>query len=61
VRKRTDDVGRCSGVSFGNDKKVTGENADVGRLGTRTVGKDEVVVLSPPTVFNEQNIDQLNF
>ena len=32
-----------------------------GKLGSRTVGKDGVVVLGPPTVFNADNIDKFNF
>ncbi|MEU5885158.1 rhamnose ABC transporter substrate-binding protein [Spirillospora sp. NPDC047279] len=38
-----------------------GETFQAGKLGARTVGKDGVVVLGPPTVFNAANIDQFDF
>lgn len=39
---------------------LLGENG-AGKLGEYTIDKDGVVLLSPPTVFNKDNIDQFNF
>ena len=47
----------CSGNIQGKE----GETFSAGKLGNRTVGKDGVVLLGPPTVFNADNIDQFNF
>jgi len=47
----------CSGNIQGKE----GETFSAGKLGNRTVGKDGVVLLGPPTVFNAENIDQFNF
>ena len=33
----------------------------VGRLGTREVGDNGVVLLGDPLIFNASNIDQYNF
>jgi rhamnose transport system substrate-binding protein len=44
--------------------KITGkpgETFDAGKLGTKTIGANSVVLLGPPTVFNKDNIDQFNF
>jgi rhamnose transport system substrate-binding protein len=44
--------------------KITGkpgESFDAGKLGTKTIGANSVVLLGPPTVFNQSNIDQFNF
>ena len=44
--------------------KITGKQGDsftAGKLGTKTVGANGVVLLGPPTVFNKDNIDQFNF
>jgi rhamnose transport system substrate-binding protein len=30
-------------------------------MGTFTIGKDNVITLGKPTVFNSKNIDQFNF
>jgi rhamnose transport system substrate-binding protein len=38
-----------------------GEKFNAGKLGEKTVGKDGVVLLGPPTVFNAENIDKFNF
>jgi rhamnose transport system substrate-binding protein len=38
-----------------------GEKFTAGKLGEYTVGKDGVVVLGDPTVFNKDNIDDFNF
>jgi rhamnose transport system substrate-binding protein len=47
----------CSGNIQGKE----GETFSAGKLGSRTVGKDGVVLLGPPTVFNADNIDKFNF
>jgi rhamnose transport system substrate-binding protein len=47
----------CSGNIQGKE----GETFSAGKLGNRTVGKDGVVLLGPPTVFNADNIDKFNF
>ena len=47
----------CSGNIEGKE----GETFSAGKLGSRTVGKDGVVLLGPPTVFNADNIDKFNF
>ncbi|MEH1168711.1 rhamnose ABC transporter substrate-binding protein [Micromonospora sp. CPCC 205539] len=44
--------------------QITGAEGDkfkAGKLGEYTVGKDGVVVLGPPTVFDKNNIDQFQF
>nr|WP_218104079.1 rhamnose ABC transporter substrate-binding protein [Thermogemmatispora onikobensis] len=44
--------------------KITGkpgESFNAGKLGTKTIGPNNVVLLGPPTVFNKDNIDQFNF
>ncbi|MCO1594512.1 rhamnose ABC transporter substrate-binding protein [Micromonospora sp. RHAY321] len=44
--------------------QITGAEGDkfkAGKLGEFTVGKDGVVVLGPPTVFDKNNIDQFQF
>ncbi|MFI0453300.1 rhamnose ABC transporter substrate-binding protein [Actinomadura sp. 6N118] len=38
-----------------------GETFEAGKLGKKTIGKDGVVILGPPTVFNTGNIDQFDF
>jgi rhamnose transport system substrate-binding protein len=38
-----------------------GEKFSAGKLGDKSVGKDGVVLLGPPTVFNAENIDKFNF
>jgi rhamnose transport system substrate-binding protein len=38
-----------------------GDTFDAGDLGSYTVGKDSVVVLGDPTVFDKSNIDDFNF
>ena len=45
----------------GNIQGKEGETFSAGKLGSRTIGKDGVVILGPPTVFNAENIDQFNF
>jgi rhamnose transport system substrate-binding protein len=44
--------------------KITGKEGDsftAGKLGTKTVGANGVVLLGPPTVFTKDNISQFNF
>ncbi|MET8359796.1 rhamnose ABC transporter substrate-binding protein [Micromonospora sp. NPDC005171] len=44
--------------------QITGAEGDTfkaGKLGEFTVGKDGVVILGPPTVFDKNNIDQFQF
>jgi rhamnose transport system substrate-binding protein len=44
--------------------KITGkegESFDAGPLGKKTVGKGGAVLLGPPQVFNQANIDKFNF
>ena len=46
------------------DGTITGKEGDTftaGDLGDYTIGKDSVVVLGDPTVFNADNIDDFNF
>src|SRR5271167_4034994 len=44
-------------IASGNIQGKEGETFAAGKLGNRTVGKDGVVLLGPPTVFNVDNID----
>ena len=48
-------------LASGNIEGKEGETFSAGKLGSRTIGKDGVVILGPPTVFNADNIDQFNF
>lgn len=44
--------------------KITGQpgqSFDAGKLGTKTIGANRVVLLGPPTVFDKSNIGQFNF
>jgi rhamnose transport system substrate-binding protein len=45
----------------GTIKGAEGDKFKAGKLGDYTVGKDGVVLLGPPTVFNAKNIDKFNF
>ncbi|HEX7733590.1 MAG TPA: rhamnose ABC transporter substrate-binding protein [Ktedonobacteraceae bacterium] len=45
----------------GEIKGTEGETFTAGKLGKFTIGKNNVVLLGPPTVFNSSNIDQFNF
>lgn len=38
-----------------------GETFEAGRLGERTIQEDSVVILGPPLVFDESNIDEYDF
>jgi rhamnose transport system substrate-binding protein len=48
-------------LASGQITGAEGEKFKAGKLGEYTVGKDGVVVLGPPTVFDAKNIDQFNF
>ena len=48
-------------LASGNIEGKEGETFSAGRLGSRTIGKDGVVILGPPTVFTVENIDQFDF
>src|ERR1700719_1772886 len=48
-------------IASGDIQGKEGETFAAGKLGNRTVGKDGVVLLGPPTVFNADNIDKFNF
>src|ERR1700751_2406024 len=48
-------------LASGNIQGKEGKTFSAGKLGSRTIGKDGVVILGPPTVFNADNIDQFNF
>jgi rhamnose transport system substrate-binding protein len=48
-------------LASGNMQGKEGETFPAGKLGNRTVGKDGVVLLGPPTVFNADNIDKFDF
>jgi rhamnose transport system substrate-binding protein len=48
-------------LASGNIQGKEGESFTAGKLGSRTIGKDGVVILGPLTVFNAENIDQFNF
>jgi rhamnose transport system substrate-binding protein len=39
----------------------TGQTFSAGKLGTKTIGANGVVLLGPPTVFSKTNIGQFNF
>lgn len=46
------------------DGDITGKEGDTftaGKLGERTVGKDGIVIVGPPTVFDADNIDEYDF
>jgi len=48
-------------VAAGKLTGKPGQSFKAGRLGTRTVGKGGIVILSKPLVFTPQNIDQFHF
>ena len=48
-------------LASGNIEGKEGETFSAGKLGNRTVNKDGVVLLGPPTVFNADNIDKFDF
>ena len=48
-------------LAQGKIKGTAGETFTAGKLGSFTIGANNVVLLGPPTVFNAANIDQFNF
>jgi rhamnose transport system substrate-binding protein len=48
-------------IVSGNIEGKEGETFSAGKLGSRTIGKDGVVILGPLTVFDAGNIDQFDF
>jgi rhamnose transport system substrate-binding protein len=48
-------------LTEGKIKGNVGETFTAGKLGSFTIGANNVVLLGPPTVFNSANIDQFNF
>jgi len=48
-------------VASGQITGAEGEKFKAGKLGEYTIGKDGVIVLGPPTVFDAKNIDKFNF
>ena len=48
-------------IASGNIEGKEGETFSAGKLGSRTIGKDGVVILGPLTVFDSGNIDQFDF
>jgi rhamnose transport system substrate-binding protein len=48
-------------LASGQITGAEGEKFKAGKLGDYTVGKDGVVVLGPPTVFDASNIDKFQF
>jgi rhamnose transport system substrate-binding protein len=48
-------------LSSGQITGKEGETFKAGDMGSFTIGKDGVINLGKPTVFNAKNIDQFNF
>jgi rhamnose transport system substrate-binding protein len=48
-------------LSSGQITGKEGETFKAGDMGEYTIGKDGVISLGKPTVFNAKNIDQFNF
>ncbi len=48
-------------LASGNIEGKEGESFSAGKLGSRTIGRDGVVILGPLTVFTAENIDQFDF
>ncbi|WP_033439345.1 rhamnose ABC transporter substrate-binding protein [Saccharothrix sp. NRRL B-16314] len=48
-------------LASGRITGAAGEEFEAGKLGEYTIGADGVVVLGPPTVFDQGNIDQFDF
>jgi rhamnose transport system substrate-binding protein len=48
-------------LSSGQISGKEGETFKAGDLGEYTIGKDGVIALGKPTVFDEKNIDRFNF
>ncbi|GHO56967.1 rhamnose ABC transporter substrate-binding protein [Ktedonobacter sp. SOSP1-85] len=51
----------ASALVQGKIKGQQGESFDAGKLGKKTIGANNVVLLGPPTVFDKDNIDKFNF
>ncbi|HEY0792630.1 MAG TPA: rhamnose ABC transporter substrate-binding protein [Chthoniobacterales bacterium] len=51
----------AANLASGNLQGKEGETFSAGKLGSRTVGKNGVVILGPLTVFTTENIDQFDF
>ena len=52
---------RAVALASGQITGKEGETFKAGDLGEYTIGKDGVIILGPPTVFDEGNIDQFDF
>ncbi|MFD0201886.1 MULTISPECIES: rhamnose ABC transporter substrate-binding protein [Saccharothrix] len=48
-------------LASGQITGAQGEKFKAGKLGEYTIGEDGVIVLGPPTVFDQANIDQFDF
>ena len=48
-------------IQMGTIKGLPGDKFTAGRLGSYTIDKDGVVLLGPPTIFYQVNIDTFNF
>jgi rhamnose transport system substrate-binding protein len=48
-------------ISTGQIKGQPGDKFTAGKLGEYTIDQDGVVLLGPPTVFSQENIDKFNF
>ncbi|KAA9157437.1 rhamnose ABC transporter substrate-binding protein [Amycolatopsis acidicola] len=48
-------------LASGQITGTEGQKFKAGKLGDYTIGKDGEIVLGPPTVFDDKNIDQFNF
>lgn len=51
----------AANIAAGNITGAPGDTFEAGRLGSYTVEDDGSVVLGPPTVFDESNIDDFDF
>ncbi|GLW12049.1 rhamnose ABC transporter substrate-binding protein [Microtetraspora sp. NBRC 13810] len=51
----------AAALASGQITGAEGETFKAGRLGERTIGKDGEVILGPPFVFDEGNIDDFDF
>ncbi|PSL43671.1 monosaccharide ABC transporter substrate-binding protein (CUT2 family) [Saccharothrix carnea] len=48
-------------LASGQITGAQGEKLEAGKLGEYTIGEDGVIVLGPPAVFDQANIDQFDF
>ena len=51
----------AAALASGQITGAEGETFKAGELGEYTIGKDGVIILGKPTVFDATNIDQFNF